>query len=637
MLNQQNRPQLAVKTKPALIRKVKASAQFSRALLSLFACLIFCLTFFFNPQSVFATNSIDSIEIEVEILPNGDLEITQLWQTDSYDGTEFYIPFPNLNQMSIEDFTVSDERGVKYQTLANWDLNASFSEKAERCGILRTAEGLELCFGKTEYGPKIYTLNYRLTKAVQAFPDRDGFNLRLVNLNMEPAPEKLSCMIILPGTELSPENAAIWAFGCHGDFVFTDGIAQATVPDFNYDNHLTILFGLDKGLIQPEYQGQGSFAELRDLALIGSDYTDDGGPNDPAHNSAAVAEEDDSDYQSEVYLPDSGRAFSGPFFLTNLFAQFMPIFFIFLSIFGITAVKQKSKHRPKNAKEVDLGELEYYRDIPVDGHLPALYYFLNMRHRKGPEISNFISAYLLSCLQQGALEYQILNREQGLLFFKREVETPVFKICREPHFKSNFEAELWGFIRAAAGSNQLLEENELSNYFRRNQQQVRRCFEQLPIEGRDYALSRTWLNSQKKSFSLAYYLSPLGQRKLQEVHAFERFLKDFTLINEREPMEVEIWDKILIMATAYGLGEQVLAAFKKLSADYVFAENHNYYRGSNPNLLPFIVCNNFSNRAYNSSKSSSGSDGSRFSGGGGGISFGGGGGFSGGGVGGGSR
>lgn len=105
---------------------------------------------------------------------------------------------------------------------------------------------------------------------------------------------------------------------------------------------------------------------------------------------------------------------------------------------------------------------------------------------------------------------------------------------------------------------------------------------------------------------------------------FYNYLKDYSLIREREADEVKIWDYYMIYAALFGISVEVFKNLKEIYPDY---ETRSVYTYSSLN---------FTNNLSTTMTSSSGAD-FYSSGGGGSTSMGGGGGSFGGGSGGGSR
>ena len=120
---------------------------------------------------------------------------------------------------------------------------------------------------------------------------------------------------------------------------------------------------------------------------------------------------------------------------------------------------------------------------------------------------------------------------------------------------------------------------------------------------------------------------------MREVFGLKKFLKDFTLIQDRGAVEVGLWNNYLIFASLYGIAEQVYKDFKKVCPEYfTLSKTMEQFQDVTPTVMwsTFNDSTRYFNRAA-SSYAASKSSGSGWSGGGGHTSFGGGGGFSGGG------
>lgn len=106
---------------------------------------------------------------------------------------------------------------------------------------------------------------------------------------------------------------------------------------------------------------------------------------------------------------------------------------------------------------------------------------------------------------------------------------------------------------------------------------------------------------------------------------FRKFLKDFTLIEEREVKEVELWDDYLVFATLFGMADLVAKQMRKIDPSF---EQRSALLSQNDGRVDRAVRS--MSKMYNSAKDASEGKGGRSSSGGGG-------GYSGGGSGGGSR
>ena len=73
-----------------------------------------------------------------------------------------------------------------------------------------------------------------------------------------------------------------------------------------------------------------------------------------------------------------------------------------------------------------------------------------------------------------------------------------------------------------------------------------------------YLSNRIYLKSPKHS-----YLS--DDNEIDKWIALKKFLNDFSIINQRELMEVKIWDKYLIYGLAMGINKKIILEYAKLS------------------------------------------------------------------------
>ena len=122
-------------------------------------------------NKVSASTTFDKISLDIYVESNGDTNITETWKVDADSGTELYHPYYNLGNSQIKDLTVS-YKGIKYETLSEWNVKASRPKKAYKCGLNPVSNGVEICWGLNELGDNnIYTVNYTITNFVSQLED----------------------------------------------------------------------------------------------------------------------------------------------------------------------------------------------------------------------------------------------------------------------------------------------------------------------------------------------------------------------------------------------------------------------------------------------------------------------------------
>ena len=155
-----------------------------------FGWTLFIALFLFaivSPQEVLADNQIESIHIKAIIQEDGSVIIRDHRIFYAEEGTEHYISLDNLGESVLLDFTVYDEKGNPLEDVGEWDVYASFSDKAGKYGINHAGSGIELCFGLGEYGRREFVIEYKLSNFIFNLSDgHQGFYWQFINPNMDP-------------------------------------------------------------------------------------------------------------------------------------------------------------------------------------------------------------------------------------------------------------------------------------------------------------------------------------------------------------------------------------------------------------------------------------------------------------------
>ena len=106
--------------------------------ISLFAFILFSL------GNRVQANSIKNISMDILVDDSGNAHITEIWNCNANKGTEVYHPYYNLGNSQIENLLVYDN-GSKYTTLSSWNTSGTLESKANKCGINKISNGVELC------------------------------------------------------------------------------------------------------------------------------------------------------------------------------------------------------------------------------------------------------------------------------------------------------------------------------------------------------------------------------------------------------------------------------------------------------------------------------------------------------------
>lgn len=175
-------------------------------------CLFFAviLLFFFFIGNVQA-NTFNSIQMDIYIDKNGDAHITEIWDYTATDGTENYHSYNNIGNSEFINFTVS-EGNKQYSSISNWNVNASFDDKAYKSGINYTSDGVELCWGISSYGRHTYGLHYTITNFVSELEDSQMIYWELI-----PSGSAKKNVYIKMYTDFNIDSETpVWGYGNYG-------------------------------------------------------------------------------------------------------------------------------------------------------------------------------------------------------------------------------------------------------------------------------------------------------------------------------------------------------------------------------------------------------------------------------------
>ena len=517
---------------------------------------------------------LNDLNIRVVLSKNGDAHITETrqMQIDS-EGTECYIVIGNLNGSDIRDFSVSDEIGHSFTNIGSWDINQSRSWKTNRCGIVTKRDGYELCWGLGESGNRIYTTSYTVTRLLKGYDDADGFNYMFVAQGINPYPNHVKLTIVPEDSlQFDAENCGIWGFRYRGDINFINGeiVAESSEP-FGSESAMIVMCRFEKGLFAPEDVRQGNFEEVKNRAFEGSDY--------PVS--------DDSDFWPAIVMGIM-LLLGGGFFL------------------GVYLLYVWWQRRKVNKN------LLWYRDIPLQGNLQRANDMLNAYKYGSADYNNLLSACILKLIDMGAITIEQRLNKKG-----KTEQNFVIKPLPNPDRQPKLLRMVYHIFKQAAGSDTILEPRELKSWMKSSYNQ---------------SYTDSFIQTLHTKTSIYQYKNQLDE--VRQVFGLKKFLKEFSLLDERHVQEVSLWKDYMIYATLFGIADQVIKDMKKINPEY-FNMDQVAQQMADDMTLPMIYSTMHSSttRAAMSKAERE----ARASGGGGHSSWGGGGGFSGGGFGGGVR
>lgn len=544
-------------------------------------------------------NSISDINMDIYIDSNGDAHVVEKWTASLTSGTEGYKPYYNLGSSTIENFSVSDETNT-YYNIGSWNTDASFNDKAYKNGINEISNGVELCWGISNYGTHTYTLSYTITNFVAQLSDSQMVYWTLIPYELSSKPDNVYIKIYADNA--FSDSLDVWGYGNYGGYAYVyDGYIEMSNDDLDSDEYMTILIKFDDGTFNTSNILNHDFDYYHDMAEEGSTH----------------------------YKKNTN-------FISTLISIFIMIanFVIWILVFvGIS--KAARAMNSIGTKRFDFGETgrKVPKDVPLFRELVCgkdLYrtYWLACNYNLVKKNTDFLGAIILKWLKTGKIKIE--NKTVGKIF-KKEDTTIVFEE-KGYNFDTQLEGQLYDYM-VEASKDGILESKEFERWCSNNYNKILKWFDKvadyesdlLTNEGKLVPVEKTTLGIFK---SITYSVDASMMEEAKKLKGLKKFFNEFENMKDKEAIDVHMWEEYLMYAQILGVADKVAKQFKELYPDVI--TDYSYES---------VVFVSTISRSGMASASSAKSRAESYSSGGGGFSSGGGGGgsFGGGGGGGGFR
>lgn len=560
---------------------------------------VFLFTFaLFSMWNKVEANSIQSISMDIFVDDNGNANVTEVWKCNVTQGTEVYHPYYNLGNSVIKDLTVMDG-STQYEQLSYWNTTGTLESKANKSGINEISNGVELCWGISKYGSHTYTAKYTITNFVSETSDAQMIYWTLIPYEFS---NSIGSAYIKIHTNFDiADTTDVWGYGNYGGtaYVYDGYIEMQSDGTLDTNEYMTILVKFPLGTFNATNKLDYDFDHYYNMAEEGATkYTDS--------SSSPLA-----------------------IFIGLIIVIFQIVFWIAIVFVIINAVN--------SAKGLDYGtegkkipkDVPYFRDIPCKKDIYRAYY-IGYQYDIIKNKTDILGAIILKWLKEGKI--RIEEKETGAIF-KKENTVIVLNETNPYDFSEPREKELYEMLYEASKDG-YLESKEFEKWCEHSYSKILSWFDKI-IENEKYKLVQEGLIEEKeetkmKVFKNKKYIATheLKQEAI-ELAGLKRYLNEYTLIKQREAIEVQLFEEYLIFAQIMGIAQKVAKQFKDIYPEVIQQSNFTSY-----DYIMFI--NTSSHRGISAAQSAK-SRAESYSSGGGGFSSGGGGGGSFGGGGGGRR
>lgn len=557
--------------------------------------ILLFIVMLFSSIMVVDANTISNIDMDIFVDMYGNAIVTETWDAYVTGGTEGYHPYYNLGNSTISDLNVTMD-GREFTTVSNWDVDSSIDEKAYKAGIYYTGNEVDICFGISNYGRHKYEIKYKISNFVSTVDDADMIYWNLFPHDFSAAPENVD--ITIYSDFRYSDTLDVWGYGKYGAPCYVyDGKIEMKSDNLrvNSDEYMTILVKFPKGTFQTGNVLDNSFDYYLDMA-----------------NDGATSYNDKTNWW-EFILP----------ILTFLFNVFI---FALVFVFATTASKKNKYNFGTTGNKVKKDVLPF-RDIPCDKDIFYAYWVAhnyNLTKKK----EDFLGTILLKWIHDGNVRVE-KTTEDGL-FKDKEVTNIVF--VNRPNTSNEYEIQMYDYMHEASRDGKL-EENEMKKWCSNNYSKIFSWFDKVLDYVRDDLVTKGMIREETGKtmnlFSYKYFEVDSSMMEVAEQMAgLKKFLKEFSVIDKREPIEVNLWNEYLMYAQIFGIADEVASQFKKLYPEVIQEMDSIGYTYNDIIIINSITRSGIrsASDARTRAQSYSSGGGGFSSGGGGGGSFGGGGG-----------
>lgn len=212
-----------------------------------------------------SANTIYSIDIEVNIDKSGNADITEIWNVDIDSGTELYKNLDLNDGKELLNFNVSDETGVVYDFQNTWNSSNSLVDKKNKNYILLENDEAELIWGVSNYGTKIYTINYTINNIVVQYSDYQVLYYNFLNIDYE---VENSSLIIYSDYDINENSIKLWGFGYEGIAIIQDNSLLFTADNFfKNDDYIDVLVKFEESFFTLAVSSNLSFDDIYNIAF----------------------------------------------------------------------------------------------------------------------------------------------------------------------------------------------------------------------------------------------------------------------------------------------------------------------------------------------------------------------------------
>ena len=626
----------------------------------LFTILFAIFILLISQNKVDATLELNNLDFDVQINSDGSMDVTETWDIYVSDTNTLFKNFErdSSKYSNIIDVTVKEITKGKNKEFSQIYEEMYHVTKDCYYALNKTDGKFEIAWGvglDNSSDERVYQISYKVVDAIAKYNDYAEIYWQFVGSDFEIPADKVTGTILLPYNAENIQDILVW------------GHTEDLNGDINVTGLNEISFEISK------YRGN-CYIEVRSLfpkTMVGNlNRTYNYDVYDKVLQEETV-------WANEANARREAREKAQENTMKIMLITISVIFGVILIISIINFIKNLKKIANMEKKYIPTTEYEYFRELPYKDATPAEALFIKSECSDASFTSSFAANILDLCLEKyislevieeksilsdGVIKITLLNKpkdnlkldEKLTLNFLEDVSIDgkdlttkdITRYLRKRPSKitsldkdlntiiTNFEKNAGKFDDKKKKEKEKFQNQKMFNYITL----ILLLSLGLPLIGLTLITFSNYANSKIVlmcictaialivnailSSIITKRINVLTQEGVDEKNkwdAFEKFMEDFSMLDQKEIPDVVLWEKYLVFATAFGISEKVL---KQLKVVYPQIDDINSPIYSSFAYIHIMNSVNIgtcvSSSVYSGTYSSGSGSGGGFSGGGGG-------------------
>lgn len=626
----------------------------------LFTILFAIFILLISQNKVDATLELNNLDFDVQINSDGSMDVTETWDIYVSDTNTLFKNFErdSSKYSNIIDVTVKEITNGKNKEFSQIYEEMYHVTKDCYYALNKTDGKFEIAWGvglDNSSDERVYQISYKVVDAIAKYNDYAEIYWQFVGSDFEIPADKVAGTILLPDNAENMQDILVW------------GHTEDLNGDINVTGLNEISFEISK------YRGN-CYIEVRSLfpkTMVGNlNRTYNYDVYDKVLQEETV-------WANEANARREAREKAQENTMKIMLITISVIFGVILIISVINFIKNLKKITNMEKKYIPTTEYEYFRELPYKDATPAEALFIKSECSNTSFTSSFAANILDLCLEKyislevieeksilsdGVIKITLLNKpkdnlkldEKLTLNFLEDVSIDgkdlttkdITRYFRKRPSKitsldkdlntiiTNVEKNAGKFDDKKKKEKEKFQNQKMFNYITL----ILLLSLGLPLIGLTLITFSNYANSKIVlmcictaialivnailSSIITKRINVLTQEGVDEKNkwdAFEKFMEDFSMLDQKDIPDVVLWEKYLVFATAFGISEKVL---KQLKVVYPQIDDINSPIYSSFAYIHIMNSVNIgtcvSSSVYSGTYSSGSGSGGGFSGGGGG-------------------